>query len=295
MRQAIKLTLLCLLLSSLLVAADYRFVKIHFPHASATVASGINARGDIVGRYDDVNGVVHGFLLRKGVFTSIDVPGASFTSARAINARGDIAGRMKDADSVDHAFLLHDGQFTQIDFPGADATVGRGINNAGDITGNYSTFDRGERGFILRDGVFHNVSFGAANDVWMAEDNGRVMVGDAVTLPDYALHGYIRNRPGDFQLIDFPGLSVPCTTPRWINERGDIVGFFAYVNTVDDCFAPPPLHGFLLRQGEYVSIDFPGSISTELLAISDDGVIVGDYTDKNGNRHGFKAVPKDAQ
>jgi probable HAF family extracellular repeat protein len=60
------------LLSSLLVAADYRFVKIDFPDASATAASGINARGNIVGRYDDANGVVHGFLLRKGVFISID-------------------------------------------------------------------------------------------------------------------------------------------------------------------------------------------------------------------------------
>ena len=296
MRNAIKLTLVCLLLSSLLVAADYRFVKIDFPDASATAASGINARGDIVGRYDDANGVVHGFLLRKGVFTSIDVPGASFTSARAINARGDIAGRMKDADSIDHAFLLHDRQFTQIDFPGADATVGRGINNAGDITGNYSTCDGCERGFILRDGAFHNVSFGGANDVWMAQDNGQVMVGDAAVGPGGALHGYIRDKQAKFHLVDFPGLPVPCTTPRWINERQDIVGFFGQVSAIDDCFAGPPVvHGFLLRQGKYTAIDVPGSLSTEALAINDDGEIVGDYTDKNGNRHGFKAVPTDSQ
>jgi hypothetical protein len=110
-----------------------------------------------------------------------------------------------------------------------------------------------------------------------------------------ALHGFIRDKRGEFHLIDFPGLSVPCTGPRWINEREDIVGFFAYVNTIDDCYAPPPLHGFLLRQGKYTAIDVPGSISTELRAINDDGEIVGDYTDKNGNMHGFKAVPKDEQ
>jgi uncharacterized membrane protein len=296
MRKAIKLALFCLTLSSLLFAVDYRFVKIDFPDAAATAAQSINARGDIVGRYDDVNGVVHGFMLRKGVFSSIDFPDASFTSARAINARGDIAGRIHDANGVDHAFLLRDGQFTQIDYPGADRTIGRGINNAGDITGNHFDSAGTERGFILRDGVFQNISFGDANDVWMAQDNGQVMVGDAAVGPGGALHGYIRDKLGKFHLIDFPGLSVPCTGPRWINERGDIVGGFAYVSAIDDCFfAGPPLHGFLLRQGKYTAIDVPGSTGTSALAINDDGEIVGNYTDKNGNTHGFKAVAQDAR
>src|SRR5438876_11057901 len=46
------------------------------------------------------------------------------------------------------------------------------------------------------------------------------MVGDAAMKPDFALHGFIRDKRGEFHLIDFPGLSVPCTAPRWINERG---------------------------------------------------------------------------
>ena len=297
MRQAIKVTLFCLALNSLLFAGDYRFVKIDFPNAIATTAGSINARGDISGRYDDANGVVHGFLLRKGVFSTIDFPHASFTSARAMNARGDIAGRIHDANGNDHGFLLRDGQFMQIDYPGAAATVGRGINNAGDVTGNHFNSAGTESGFILKDGTFYNVRVpgSGSTDVWMAEDNGRVMLGDAVMPPDGALHGYVRRKPGDFQLIDFPGLPVPCTGPRWINERGDIVGLFAYVSTVDDCFANPPLHGFLLRRGKYIAIDVPGSTSTTVLGINDDGVIVGTYADKQGVDHGFKAVPKDEQ
>jgi probable HAF family extracellular repeat protein len=295
MRHAIKSALFCLALSSVLFATDYHFVRIDFPKAIATTAGSINARGDISGLYFDANGVGHGFLLSKGVFSTIDFPHASFTSARAMNARGDIAGRIHDTNGNDHGFLLHDGHFTQIDYPGAAATVGRGINNAGDVTGNHTNSAGTESGFILKDRTFYNVRVphSGSTDVWMAQDNGRVMVGDAVMPPDGALHGYIRNKPGDFQLIDFPGLSVPCTGPRWINERGDIVGLFARLNNSDDCFAGPPLHGFLLRQGKYVSIDFPGSTSTSALAINDDGVIVGDYTDKNGNTHGFKAVPND--
>src|SRR5437660_1659589 len=100
--QVVKLTLFCLALSPLLFAADYRFVKIDFPNATETVANGINARGDIVGRYLDADGVFHGYLLSKGVFSTIDFPGAALTAAFALNARGDIGGRFMDTSGTDH-------------------------------------------------------------------------------------------------------------------------------------------------------------------------------------------------
>src|SRR5262245_42704707 len=157
MRRIIKLNLLCLALSPLLLAADYRFVRIDFPNSTETLANGINARGDIVGRYADAEGIFHGFLLRKGVFSTIDFPGASLTAAFALNARGDIAGRFVDADDIDHGFLLSDGKFTQIDFPGAVATEARGISNAGDVVGVYSDNAGINHGFLLKDGIFHNI------------------------------------------------------------------------------------------------------------------------------------------
>jgi len=297
MRQAFKSTLFCLAFSSLMFAGDYTFVKINFPGSTLTFANGINAGGDIVGRYDDASARTHGFLLRKGVFTTLDYPGATLTAPRAINARGDVTGRMEFADGNDHGFLLRDGKFTPIDFPNALTTTPRGINNAGDVTGNFARCKDCESGFILRDGVFHEVHIpgGFTSDIWLAQDNGQVMVGDAAMKPDDALHGFIRYKPGDFQLIDFPGLSVPCTSPRWINERGEIVGLFAVINTAEDCYSGPPTHGFLLRQGKYVSIDFPGATSTQIFSINDDGWIVGMYVDKSGNSYGFRAVPKDEQ
>jgi uncharacterized membrane protein len=294
MRLITRMLVFLLSLSSLLFAADFRYVRFDFPNAIETLALGINARGDIVGRYGDADGVTHGFLLHRGVFSSIDVPNASFTAARGINARGDIVGRTIDADGNEHGYLLRDGQFTQIDYPGASITTARGINNAGDITGRHFDQLGRESGFILKDGTFVDVHIplGFTTDVWMAEDNGRVMVGDAAMRPDFGLHGYVRNGPGDFQLIDFPGLTAPCTAPRWINQRGDIVGLFAYINAIGDCYAEPPTHGFLLRQGEYSAIDFPGSTSTSVLGINDDGTMVGLFNDKKGTAHGFKAVPK---
>lgn len=78
-----------------------------------------------------------------------------------------------------------------------------------------------------------------------------------------------------------------------MNQRGDMVGGFAYVNAIDECY--PPFvdgHGFLLRDGEFTRIDVPGSTGTDAFAINDDAVIVGHFTDKKGRMHGFRAVPK---
>jgi hypothetical protein len=68
------------------------------------VPLGLNARGDIVGRYV-AGGITHGFLLDKdGSFTTIDVPGASATEALGINPQGDIVGQYS-AGGTSRGFL----------------------------------------------------------------------------------------------------------------------------------------------------------------------------------------------
>jgi uncharacterized membrane protein len=301
----VKLTLLCLALGGTSFAADYRYSRINVPGSLETEAHGINARGHIVGGYVGADGTSHGFLLRKGVFTTIDVPielpgptaaAIATLSARSVNARGDIVGVFVDSEFNEfQTYLLSDGEFTQIAFPGAIATVAGSINNAGDITGFFwgPTLDR-SGGFIYKDGKFHrvNVPGGDGEFVRSAQDNGRVLVGSAYLLPDGAGRGFIRRKPGNFEIFEYPGLSIPCSGIRFINQRGDLVGSFAIINAVDECYPPfNEQHGFLLQDGEFTSIDFPGSQVTDAFAINDDGVIVGRYTDRNGSNRGFKAVP----
>jgi uncharacterized membrane protein len=295
MPQIIKLILFWLAVSPLLSAADYRFVKIDFPKSVSTDARGINARGDIVGSYEDADGISHGFLLRKRAFTSIDVPKAAATlGARGINARGDIVGNFLDANFAQHGYLLRDGKFTQIDYPGASATFVFGINNAGDLTGSRSDASGSERGFIFKDGVFYSVRVPGSltTQAHSAQDSGRVLVGHATMQPDGGVYGFVRNKSSRFRLIAFPGLIVPCTAARWINQRGEIVGIFAHVDNVGDC-GENPSHGFVLQDSRYKRIDFPRSISTRALAINDDGVIVGNFIDKEDSTHGFQAMPTD--
>jgi uncharacterized membrane protein len=282
----------CLTFSSLLFAGDYHFGRIDVPGSNRTIAAGINARGDIVDLYDDAAGLTYGFLLHKGVFSTIDFPGASFTAARAINAHGDIVGRFEFTDRVDHGFWLRDGRFSGFDFPGSTATIGRGINNAGDITGNYTDAVGNEIAFVLQNGKFRQVNVNpCSGDIWMAMDNGLVFVGDNCTNPTNELHGFLRDRQGKFHVVDFPGLTVPCTALRWINEREEIVGLFAHVKTTDECYdSTTSYRGFLLQHGAYTAINVPGAVSTQAWSINDDGQIVGQYTDKRGVVHGFRAV-----
>ncbi len=82
-----------------------QFTTIDIPGATRTVANGINARGDIVGRYD-IAGVGHGFLLSEDELTTIDSPGATLTAATAINPRRDIVGHYRSVDGKEHGFLL---------------------------------------------------------------------------------------------------------------------------------------------------------------------------------------------
>ena len=295
MRQVVKLALLWLALSPVPCVAEYRYVKIHVPASIDTRANGVNARGDVVGFYTDVEGALHGFLRRKGDYSTIDFPGASLTVAFSLNARGDIVGRFVDAEGNGHAFLFSDGEFTQIDYPEGASTEARGINNAGDIVGRYFTRGGLELGFMLKNGRFQSIRVpgSRATQVSMAQDNGRVIVG-YFSSPDGALHGFVRNRSGDFQAIDFPsGGSFPCTGARSVNERGDVVGPYTVANNAGEC--RNSAQGYLRRRGKFVAVDFPGAVATFPGGINNDGVIVGLYRDRAGVSHGFKAIPEDGE
>src|SRR5256884_7445278 len=43
-------------------------------HFQGTIASGINAAGQIVGQYTDASNQVHGFLYSNGTYTTLDDP-----------------------------------------------------------------------------------------------------------------------------------------------------------------------------------------------------------------------------
>jgi len=138
--------LLILAPASLEAGVTYNFTQIDVPGASFTQAPDLNNAGQIVGFFDNIPGIYHGFLYINGVFTQIDVPGASFTVAEGINDWGQIVGFFENGTGI-HGFLDSGGVFTQIDVPGASDTEGGGINDAGQIAGAFDN-STGTHGFV---------------------------------------------------------------------------------------------------------------------------------------------------
>src|SRR5262245_55772430 len=128
----------------------FTYSSIDHEGAKSISASGINARGEIVGSYTDSANVTHGFLISGDSFVTIDYPDAVATQARGINPQGDIVGthqgpdRGKPGSGGDiHGFLLRAGTsiFEAIDYPGHMNTIAQRITANGLILGCYHDRD----------------------------------------------------------------------------------------------------------------------------------------------------------
>lgn len=191
--------------------------------------------------------------------------------------------------------------YTTIDYPGAVFTLITDINDVGQIVGEYTFSTLGNRqGFLLSNGIFTSITYPSATFTRaVAINRYGDIVGDHQKTGNNNSggndYGYLL-RGGVFTLIVFPQSDT--TVPTAINDNGDIAGW--YVNNAGT-------HGFVLHNGVYSSIDFPGSAAfTEVWKINNYGLIAGRYrssTDRNyhlftlGNGHftSFPDVPGSMQ
>jgi uncharacterized membrane protein len=98
------------------------------------------------------------------------------------------------------------------------------------------------------------------------------------------MRGFVRDRTGEYQSIEFPGATH--TNAHSINARGDIVGKYfegaANQGVAHEAFPTSalPSHGFLLTADGYTTLDvpFPGGVNTGAYGINAAGDIVGCYT-----------------
>jgi uncharacterized membrane protein len=238
---------------------------------------------------------------RHGEFTTIEFPGANFSRTAGINSRGDIVGFYRlpgEPPMRRHGFLLSKGTFTTIDPPGSVFTNALGINRRGDIVGRYCTVlpcvPEARHGFLLSGGEFWRIDVpgAAGTNAWAINDRGKIVGGYQDT--DGKSHVYLL-REGHFTTIDFPGAvdTAPLGTKGGINSRGDIVSY--YCATEPCSLDNDSEHGFLLSDGEFTTIDFPGGHAAAGFGINARGDIVGPYNDASGNGHGFLLNPEESE
>ena len=196
---------------------------------NASTARAINNRGDVVGTYTDSQGTMHGFLLRKGIVTTIDYPSATSTAALGINDSGTIVGSFFDISGIQRGFVLRADVFTEIDMPGAVDTTPFSINSRGDIAGswdngNINTFGHG---FVLtKAGQFISVDAPDAapeSTLVLGINDWGAIVGLYVDKQTQAGHGFLAIG-SHFTTLDFPGAFL---TVSWgINNADEVVGTY---------------------------------------------------------------------
>jgi probable HAF family extracellular repeat protein len=96
--------------------------------------------------------------------------------------------------------------------------------------------------------------------------------------PDFVVHGFVRIR-GGFETLDFPGATTVRTIPTGINAKGDVVGIYT---TSDPCVGCPGwlenvMLGFVWREGQFETLQVPGSAYTSPRGINARGHVAGEY------------------
>ena len=283
-------------------AQTFTYTQIDVPNSSQTFASASNSYGQMVGTYTDADATLHGFLrFTDGSYLKFDYPGASYTNAQGISDQGVIVGRWTDSKGYNHAYLRSpSGVFSNFDPPAPcspnnkDPTAAHRINNHGEIVGRCFAPNHHEYGWILHnDGTFQIVTGSgfASSDAWFAPDGGQYIAGGDYTEGTHRsgegiywiagfVHGVLWNRNGGVTILDAHNSQ---TGLRSMNSSGDITGIYH-----DDALGRD--HGFLVRNGVIINIDFPGSSDSDNIFINDLGVIVGGFVDAAGVEHGFIAT-----
>jgi hypothetical protein len=219
----------------------------------------INNRGQIVGFYNDDQGVTTtGFLrTRKGRFVDIDVPGALVTGPLKINDRRQVVGIYVDAEGGLHGFLWDNGDFKTIDVPGAAGTAVLGINDRGQMVGSYIDAEGAYHGFVRsRKGAVTTLPEAPGAEPAMggtqpASINERGQIVGLAYAADGGSRGFLFE-DGAFTPIDAP--DAVYTRPLDINNSGRIVGDYGTK-------APVAAHSSRTRQpelGRGLQIGVPG-------------------------------------
>jgi PEP-CTERM motif len=232
------------------------------------------------------------------VFQDIINPGdVTFNQELGINSAGKIAGYFGSGMAVGHPNKgyttvppSYNTSFTNENFPGSVQTQVTGINNVGTTVGFWSDTNLGSGdnnfGFTDVGGAFTNVN-NPATGAGPPAINQLLGVNDSNTAVGFYVdragltHGYTYNiaTTAFSGNIDDPN-GVGATTAAAINNAGKIAGF--YTDTMTGAVL-----GFVDNSGTFSTIDVPGSMSTVLLGLNDNGFAVGDYIDAMGVMHGL--------
>lgn len=129
-------------------------MEFNIPDSTATYVDHINSSGIIVGSYEDMNRISHGFIYHPdGTYQNINVPGIlnlEYLFVNSINDAGVVVFRAKAVNDIERSYVLHPNKDPmELRYPGSVVTVLRDIDNDGKIAGYYDLPDGRRQGCLI--------------------------------------------------------------------------------------------------------------------------------------------------
>ncbi len=266
------------------IKVNYTYESIDVPGVDFLALTASSDFGDYAGFTKSTDGRKEiAFTLINGVFTTYDFPGSQKTHFFALGNNGVAAGHYKDSNGLYHGVVLDEnGELKQYDFPGAVQTFIFGISDeTGALSGN----------IVDTDGVTHgfsgdmSITFPGAVKTYADFVNSAGVVVGSYIAADGTVHGFMRAPDGSFTTIDVPELpNLDFLFVNAINNDGVVIFRAKAVDDIQRSY-------ILLPGGIPHELRFPGSVSTVVRNINQDGSIIGYYDSADGRRHGFFGRP----
>lgn len=249
--------------------AGWTWTTLEYPGPLYTTTSAYGVDGDnIVGKYNNSDGYLHGFLYSISTWTSLDYPAAVYrTDANDISGNN-IVGRyyIKPEDhraGLAHGFRYDGTTWTTLDYPGAYSTTAWGISG-NRIVGECTFSGSGISGFLYDGATWTTLNYPGAGSTTAHSVDGNSIVG--VCWIGNRSHGFLY-KDSTWTTIDYPGAKG---TSVYGVSGNNIVGFY------QDTFNT--YHGFLYNGTTWTTLDHPDSGGPTWAFGIDGNSIVGQYT-----------------
>jgi hypothetical protein len=226
---------------------------------------------------------------RYSFVTLGDPADPTFNQLLGINDFGEIAGYFgsgspaKTHPNKGYTLSPYSGaRFSNENFPGSQQTQVTAINDWGNTVGFYTTGSGANYGFLDEDGVMSSVadplttSKPAVNQLLGINNNGEAagFYNDAKGNS----HAFVWSRyTKAFQAVNPPGATSATATA--VTDQGTVGGFFTEANGA--------IASFIKRGGNWTILEVPGSKTTELFGLNDEGVAVGIDAGQHKQAYGF--------
>ena len=263
-------------------ATTYDYVTFTGPSGADIIPSAINNSGQIAGRYNDAQGVWHGFRRDPGgAIITIDPPGSTGVSAATISNTGWMAGTYftDSATTGDYPRQTHGFRFSPdgksvmtIDVPGSNSsTTALVVNASGQVAGTFLD-GNGLHGFLMSaDGK----SFTTIDALPGNPNTQLSTLNDAGVTAGYAYGAsaertaWVRTAAGTITGFQYPGSNF--TSALGINAAGQVVGFYQLGSSAPRAF---------LRSADgatFTTIETAGALRSYAFAINAGGAAVGEF------------------